>query len=706
VAEVGSESADGRAELRARLARLKTSAPPQAIPITATAPPAAAPAPPNGGSPAADGRFVLFNFDNADVEIVVQAASEVVGFNYVIAPAARGKKITVQTQGRVPVDEVLGLLLTVLDANALAAVKSGTVYRIVPKEGTAQAPVRTIIGRDPDASIPGDEIVTQTVALQYLSAADAVTLLRPLAAPQAALGAHRDSNLLVLTDTAANVRRLLDLLKVTDVPGAIEEARIIPLRHADAHELAALLTQLFAGGRARPGPLGALAPAGPQAPGAGAPRAPAAQPESGPGRDRPPLIVPERRSNSIVVQARKQEADAIQRLIGELDVDIQGGQRVFTYFLENSKAKDLAATLESIYGRAERGAARTAGLDPRAGFEPARVAGPAVTPAAARTPQALPGQEDGGAPPPDIRFIADETTNAIIVTTYPRAWREIEATIKTLDRMPRQVLIEVVAAEVTLSDDTRLGVEWAIRSGTVVGTSSSSGLIPGLPIIGDTGLSTLSGLSLFAMSSDRFFGVLNAFAQENRVNILSTPSIMTAENKKAVINVSTSVPIVTSQQVPVATGGTTGNSITQSVEYRDIGIILTVTPRIGEQGTVALDVKTEFNQVGPTEPPPINSPRFDKREADTSVVLLNNQTLVLGGLINTRRIFVHTGIPYLNKIPVLGYLFGSREEQTEKTELLLILTPRVVGTAVEASRITEEMRQRTPGLRDTLRPRD
>jgi len=170
-----------------------------------------------------------------------------------------------------------------------------------------------------------------------------------------------------------------------------------------------------------------------------------------------------------------------------------------------------------------------------------------------------------------------------------------------------------------------------------------------------------------------------------------------------VINVSTSVPIVTSQQVPVATGGITGNAITQTVEYRDAGIILTVTPRIGEQGTVALDIKQEVNEVGANEPPPINSPRFTKREAETSVVLLNNQTLVLGGLIQNRRTIIRSGIPWLSRIPILGYLFGSTDRTLQKTELLLLITPRLVGTPLDASRITDQMRRVTPELEQSLR---
>jgi general secretion pathway protein D len=320
---------------------------------------------------------------------------------------------------------------------------------------------------------------------------------------------------------------------------------------------------------------------------------------------------------------------------------------------------------------------------------------------------------EGGQAQADLRFVADETTNAIIVTTYPRRWKDIEGTIKTLDRLARQVLIEVLVAEVVLTDDTKLGIEWAVRSGkfTFANTQNATGTLPSLPppsiipgggsLGGGTAL--LPGFNMFAYAANEFIAALNALASENKVNVLSSPSIMTSENKKAVINVSTSVPIVTSQQVPVATGGTTGNSITQSVEYKDAGIILTVTPRIGEQGTVSLDVKQEVNDVGENEPPPINSPRFRKREAETSVVLLNNQTLVLGGLIQDKVTVDDRGIPLLKDIPVIGRLFGFKGRAVEKTELLLLITPRVIGTALDAARITDEMRRTTKELDETIR---
>jgi len=650
-------------------------------------------------APPARGRLVKLNFDNAAVEVVVQAAAEIVGFNYVLGPNVRGRKVTLQTVGQIGRDEVFPLLLTILEVNGLAAVKAGNVYRIIAREGAQQSPLRTIVGREAAPGPAADEVVTQIVPLQFLDAAEAVSLLRPFVAQDGALSAHHDTNVLILTDTAANIRRLLDILKPVDVEDAGDEPQVIPLKHADAQELAPVLLQLFTSRRLRAGgaPAGFGASGLPAVPGA-PPRAAAAL-ESGGASDRLPLVVADRRSNSLLVNARKPALETIRRLVVKLDVNVHGGQRVFVYFAENTKARDLVATLDGIYGRGDRGPAPAA----PGGRSPL----PVQPPPAPRPSGAAPvGITVEGVPPQaEIRIVADEVANAIVVTTYPRLWKEIEETIKLLDRMPRQVLIEVLAAEVALNDDTKLGIEWAVRSGNFDASSSPSGTLPGRPPRSLIPLGGLvpPGLNLFAFATDKFLAALNALASENKVNVLSNPSIMTTENKKAVINVSTSIPIVTSQQVPVATGGTTGNSITQTVEYKDVGVILTVTPRIGEQGTVALDVRQEVNQVGATEPPPINSPRFSKREAETSVVLLSNQTLILGGLIQTRRTNTRIGVPGLSRIPVLGLLFGSQEERIEKTELVLVITPRVVGTALEAARITEEMRRATPELEESIR---
>jgi general secretion pathway protein D len=665
---------------------------------------------------------VVLNFDNADIETVIHAASEIAGFNYVLAPDVRGK-VTVQTSGRIPQEDVFGVLLAILEVHGFTAVKAGNLYKILRIEGARERAVPTIIGPSPDPQrLASDEIITQIVPLRFGSVTDLTNLIRPLISTRGALIAHRETNILIITDTASNVRRLLDIVRLVDVEVALEEVQILPVRFADAADLEAILNRLFQSGRLRAAAPGVPAPPAPPAT-PGAPRPPAAAPGETTGVDRVPLIVAVRRSNSLVVHGRRHELEIIKRLVAQLDVNIYGGRRVFIYYAENAKSKDLAATLNAIYGGKDTvTTTATTPTTPRRAGEPPPPPPPAPTAAPGAS---LPGGPPGGGLEGDVRFIADETTNAIIVTTFPHNWPEIEATIKQLDKMPRQVLIEVLVAEISLTEDISLGLDWALRTGRLAIASSRGDRIerpritPGRvrptgeglarALLIGSGLAS-GGLTAFTLGTEDFFAVLNFLASDSRLNVLSHPHVMTAENKKAVINVSRSVPIVTSQQTPLGgvttptDDGTATTTVvgTQTVEYRDAGVILTVTPRIGEQGTVALDVKQEVNEVG-APVPPTGSPQFIKREAETSVVLVNNQTLVLGGLIQDRRSNERRGIPWLRDVPILGYLFGATDRMVEKTELILMITPRVLGTALDAARITDQMRRTTPELDEAIR---
>jgi general secretion pathway protein D len=706
------------------------AAPPPSAPPIPAAPPTAPPVPASQR-----GRFIVLNFDNADIETVVHAASEIVGFNYVLGPGVTGKKVTVQTSGRIPQEDVFGVLLAILEVHGVTAVRSGNLYKIVPVEGARERAVPTIVGAAADATRTGDEIITQIVPIRFAPVNDLGTLLRPLISSKGTLIANRETGVLIITDSASNIARLLDIIKLVDVEVAIDELQIIPLQYADAADMSNILNQLFQSGRLRAG--GASAP-GPAA----APGAPAAAGQGG-GAERPPLIVPERRSNSLIVNARKGEMETIRRVVEKIDVNVAGGRRVFIYYAENAKSKDLAATLNAIYGGRETTGTTSSPIS--TGYSQTGRTPGQPPPPPPPVPSVAPGAPLGTADAPlaegQVRFIADEVTNAIIVTTTPRQWSDIEATVKQLDRMPRQVLIEVLVAEITLNEDTRLGIDWAIKTGkfgisnanantggagttlpTAPGSATGSGGTSSTFTTPSSAIGTAlsgaafgpvgAGLTAFTFESQKFLAMINALASENRVNIVSNPHVLTSENKKAVINVSTSVPIITGQQTstvstPGTTAGTTSTSITtggvnQTVEYRDAGVVLTVTPRIGERGTVALDVKQEVNSVGPAVAP-TNSPSFVKREAETSVVLLNNQTLVLGGLIQDTVTINDQGIPGLKNIPILGYLFGFKEKKLEKKELLLLITPRVIGTALDAARITNEMRRTTPELNDTIR---
>jgi general secretion pathway protein D len=324
----------------------------------------------------------------------------------------------------------------------------------------------------------------------------------------------------------------------------------------------------------------------------------------------------------------------------------------------------------------------------------------------------------------EVKVVADEPNNALIITTFPRNWPLIEDTIRKLDRTPKQVLIEVLVAEVNLTDQLALGLEWTLRNqqnvqlggqtyniGSVgrldVGPPAptlANPTLPGLPVT----VPPVSGLAFFIFETDRFMGLLNLFASYGMVNVLSSPHILTSENKKASINVSQSIPIVT--QFTGAQPGTVAGDVQQppttiqssNVEYRDAGIILTVTPRISDKRVVALDVKQTVNDVG-AQQPPSGSPIIIKRELETSIVLNDNQTLVLGGLIQTRNESQKQGIPGLSRLPYIGFLFGRDNENFRRTELLLLLTPRVIGDPAEARELYDRVRAQRPELVRNLR---
>src|SRR5262245_47349431 len=296
--------------------------PPEPAPAQQPPAPAPKPAPPPRPTPPPaptapatppSGRFIVLNFDNADIETVVHAASEIVGFNYVLSPDVRGK-VTVQTSGRIPQEDVFGVLLGILEVHGFTAVKSGNLYKIVRVEGARERAVPTIVGDVPiDKRTTPDEIITQIVPVRYASVNDLGVLLRPFVSSRGTLVANRETNILIITDAASNIRRVLDIIKMVDVQVSLDELQIIPVTFADATEVATILNQLFAGGRLRAAVGAPAAPA--PAPGA----APVPGPAGTTGAERQPLVIAEKRSNSLIVNGRKSEIDMIRRILAQLD---------------------------------------------------------------------------------------------------------------------------------------------------------------------------------------------------------------------------------------------------------------------------------------------------------------------------------------------------------------------------------------------------
>jgi general secretion pathway protein D len=649
--------------------------------------------------------LVTLNFQDADLEVVLDAVARSVDFNYVVAPEVR-RKVTVQ--GRVARRDLFDVLLAILEVHGLTAVRSGEVYKVIRLAAAQGQAVPVVVGLEPDPTRRPGELVTHIIHLAYGSAAEVARVLGSLVSREGSVALHPGTNVLVITDSVEKLQRHLRIIRSLDVPTAQEQFQVFPLRFADATSLATLLGQLFAG--APPAPPRPPAPAGrpaevaePGMPPAPPPLPPATEP--GPSR---PVILADHRTNSLLVTGSPATLERVQTLVTRLDAETPPPRGVHLYRVEHLRAKELAATLTQLFrrrggdaGEAPGGLRPGPGVGADAGVVPTGIPPGPLPPGAG--PGSLPDPEREGLATGEIRVIADEPTNTLLVTTSAPLWAALQPVLRQLDRMPRRVLIEILVAEIMLDDSTSLGIEWALRSerGIQIGGetfSVASGLDVGVP-----GIQPLPPGLFFVLQSGDILALLQAFSRVNRVNILSNPHVLASENKKAQIHVGQSVPVLTTQQLPatgvVAQAQTATSVITTTVDYVDTGVILTVTPRVSEDRFVALDVRQEVSDAIQNLVSATQSPVFTKRVAETSVVVGENETLVLGGLIEERKIRERAGIPFLSRIPILGYLFGTTTEAIRKTELLMLVTPRVVQDAGEAQSLSDELRRRTPELR-------
>ncbi len=368
--------------------------------------------------------------------------------------------------------------------------------------------------------------------------------------------------------------------------------------------------------------------------------------------------------------------------------DIPGATpEIFVYPLQNGKAAHIASLLQAI------------------------LTGSAVLPAQTAQRPAAPPRP--GAPgtgllvAPETRVLADEITNSLVVLATPADYTFIEKTIKQMDTVPRQVMIEVLIAEVTLTDQLQFGLEWVISNNTTLKMKPFSRDINLNGVIGqnsDTLASAnlangLSGFSYAAVdAAGKVKAMLQALASESKLNVLASPHILAADNREARIQIGDQVPIATSQSTAVGTS----NSILTTIQYKDTGTILKVKPQINESGLVALEVTQEVSDFAPQKVLGTDQFIFSKREATTNLVAQDGQTIVIGGLIRDRVNKTQSGIPLLSKIPILGYLFGSTNNSDTRTELIVLLTPHVIRNQQEAGSVSSEYLDRLKGAKQGL----
>jgi general secretion pathway protein D len=613
-----------------------------------------------------DGEVTL-NFVNTDIrEVIAAILGDALKRTYLIDPRVQGT-VTVRTSQPLPAENVMPILEDILSMNGAGLIKTGDTYRIIPLEG-GNAGFRTQ---------PGYGI--HVIPLRYVTAAEMARLLEPYVPPGRTLRTNPTRNVVLFGGTAGEANELEELIEIFDVDWMTGMSfAIYPLRSANSKIVAQELERVF--GQDFEGEAAGVV-----------------------------QFVPIERQNSIlVISAQPTYLDKAAVWIERLDQGQEGvEQRAYVYWVQNGNAKDLTAILNDVYGGERSELDLGSGLAPglpsaeatfyprelRDAAAPAEPTAPLLEPGNAPVPlqeTAVPqitieeGIPIGKEAPP--RVVADERNNALLIMATPTQHRAILATLKELDVVPLQVLIEATIAEVTLNDQLKYGLQWFFNLGnsTITFSQVASGFVNPL----------FPGFNYLFSSNDARV-VLNALTSITDVRIISAPHLLVLDNEQARLQVGDQVPIVTQQATSVVDADA---PLVNTVEYRDTGVILEIMPHVNASGLVTLDIIQEVSDVAETVTSGIDSPTIQQRQVASTVVVQTGQTIALGGLIRDRHSEGETGVPLLSEIPLLGNLFKTTTNTDDRTELLILLTPRVIRNSDDARLLTEELRRRIPSV--------
>jgi len=630
------------------------------------APPVPSPAAPLAAAP---GGGFLIKFNNADLYEVIHTLGRMAQINYLIDPRVRGV-VNVHTQGTIRKEGALDLLFSILKINGATAVQEGEIYHIVPMTEANVEPLLLAALGEKEGKGPPNRPVLRAFPLQYIAASEMAKVLKPFLTPGGDVTEVPRANMVLVTDTAANMEKHERLINLFDADAfRTAGVRLFPLKFLDPEEMGKNLESIF----------GAL--------------------DFGAKGGKPAGInfVPLPRMNALlVVSASPRTMEEVERWIGELDREPTGTARtVHLYRVKHGKAKDVMAILEKLYpGKSAATTGKPTEFKPRVA-EPAGGKPPSPAPRA-ESPSAAALQTE------NFDIILDEPRNALIIRGSASEYAAIVDTLRTVDIYPLQVLLEVLIAEVKLSDEIRLGVDWKYMSQSGDWKQSAS--------LASSASGISQGLAYAFEKTDRLLGSIRALADDGKVSILSSPSVISTNGKESKIEVAEQVP-VTSGQVTNVSGG--GDVITTTVEYRDAGIILGFTPFINDEGLITLEISQNVSEVSLATEGALNNPVFLKRSIQTTLLASQDRSIVLGGLVQERRTRSRDGIPFLYKIPVIGWLFGARSDSVARTELLIFITPRVIESVEEGTQLSQEFEDRvkqlkqriaeSEGLRPTLR---
>lgn len=633
----------------------------------APSPAPASPPPAGRAQPAPKGPGVVFNFDNADLYEVIRVMAEVMKITYVIDPRVKGV-VNLHTSGQISSEDVFPIFQSILKLNGATAIRKDQFYEIVPFTDAKKLAIPPSTIKDSGKLPPDEKYLIQIIPLHYIPVTEVSKIIKPFLSDGADIIEHPPHNILLIGDIASNVKKSLDNINLFDLDIFTDlKVRIYPVLNADVTEIAKEMERIFS----------------------------SFEVSIKSGRGVGITFTPITRINSLlVVSSIPGIFEKVEGWLKELDKTPAEGTKlgVHVYYAQNMKAKDLADVLKQIFVTVK---------DKKTEFKE-KVTPPEPAPRSVKpAPQPAPPSKEEApvVPEGEINIVVDETNNALVIRAFERDYRTILETIKKLDIYPRQVLIEVLLAEITLDDENRFGVEFL----KLLDTASHGRFEQTI----DIGPATVSGIGLkysIVETAGRFSAAIKAAAKDERLNVISSPHILASNNKEAKIQIGVSQPILTTTYTTTATATT--NVVEGTIEYKDVGIIITVIPRISDGGLVTMELTIEDSKVDTTALGTLqNIPVFSKKTAKTVLSVLEGQTIVIGGLIEDSRTAKKSGIPLLSRIPLIGWLFGTQEYEKDKKELILLMTPHIITDHTKSRAVTEEFKEKLEGIQKELKKR-
>lgn len=578
---------------------------------------------------------IVLNFSDVDISTMVKFISDLTGKNFIMDERVKGK-ISVFSPSKISVDEAFSVFTSVLDLKGFSIVRTGKYYKIMPSSAAAQSGMRLLSGSD---RVPINETyVAQVIPLNRMPSKDAEIFLKPVVSKDGYVASFGPANSLLVVDSAYNVQKVLDIVKALDNDMNREGAELVFLQHASADNIASMVQEWFYG-RDRT-------------------TRSSQQNQSGSVGG---LLVPDTRLNAVLIFGNDKDKEDIKKLIALVDVVPPiSSSKINIYFLENADATEVSKVLEGMFKTTSTATA---------------------TAAKAGTPQqsAFEGT--------NISITPDKATNSLVVMASPTDFQNLSQVIKQLDRRRRQVFVKALIAEVSLDKLREIGNQLGVAGGGSDGTIAAAGVFDPFNFLGASNaqqkavVQILQGLA----NNVNFSSALKLLDQNDAINVLSTPNILTSDNKEAEIFVGENVPFLSSTNL-----SSTGLS-QQSIERKDTGITLRITPQITEGEYIKLDIYQEISAVKNSKGEATDLVTT-KRSAKTSVVVKDNDSVVIGGLIQTRDEDIVNKIPILGDIPLLGYLFKTKSKSRQKTNLLIMLTPRIVRDAADMAEVTQKQK--------------